>query len=137
MTLFLLSFAVWVVVLLRLRRKHLEPYRIEDYEPPPAETPDCTEADQEPDYFTTAEVWRLKSLKDEYFAVLGAIEQEQSDLKREYQHASDKRRSAISSKLTSLASRHATTTRVLSGLDSKIETLYNNTKISGYPSNSG
>jgi hypothetical protein len=123
--LFLLSVAVWVVVLLRLRRHHLEPYRIEEYEPPPVEEPACPEAEPTPDCFTAAEIERLKALKEEYFAVIDAIEQEQADLKKEYQHASDKRRSAISSKLTSLASRHAAATRMFCGVESKIEKLYN------------
>lgn len=126
-----------MVILLRLRRINLKPYRVDDCEPPPAEAPDCTEAAPATDYFTVEEIERLKALKEEYYSVIEAIEREQADLKKEYQHASDKRRSAISSKLTSLASRHAATTRVFCGIESKIEKLYNQTKASGYPSNSG
>jgi len=124
-TLFLLSVAVWMVILLRLRRIHLEPYRVEEYEPPPDEAPASPEAEPEPDYFTAEEIERLKEQKDEYFTVLDAIEREQADLKKEYKHASDKRRSAISSKLTSLARSHAATIRILSGIYSKIDKLYN------------
>lgn len=137
MTLFLLSVAVWMVILLRLRINHWEPYRVDDYESPPVEEPAFQEAEPEPDYFTAAEIERLKVLREEYFAVIDAIEQEQADLKKEYQHASEKRRSAISSKLTSLANRHAATTRISTSIDSKIEKLYNKISISGYPSNGG
>lgn len=124
MTLFLLNVAVWLI-LLHIRRNRLKPYRVEDDEQPAAEAPDRPETDPEQDCFTVEEIARLEDLKREYFTVLDAIEQEQADLKKEYQHASDKRRSAISSKLTSLASRHAATTRMFCGVESKIEKLYN------------
>ena len=78
-----------------------------------------------PDYFKQAEISRLQAQKQEYMILLDCIEQEQADLRQEYKNASEKRRSTISSKLTSLASRHAATNRTLSGIDSKIEKLYN------------
>ena len=78
-----------------------------------------------PDYFKQAEIDRLQAQKQEYMILLDCIEQEQADLQAEYKQASVKRRSAISSKLTSLASKHASTNRTLSGIDSKIEKLYN------------
>lgn len=112
MTLFLLIVVVWMVILLRLRRINVEEPALQETEPAP-------------DYFAAAEIERLKALKEEYFDVIDTIEQEQADLKKEYQHASDKRQSAISSKLTSLASRHAAATRIFVGLESKIEKLYN------------
>lgn len=118
MALFFLSVAAWLIIL-RRRRINLEPYRVEDYEPPPVEEPAT-------DSFATEEIERLKVIRDEYFSVIDAIEREQADLKKEYPHASDKRQSAISSKLTSLASRHAAVTRISVGLDSKIDQLYDN-----------
>ncbi len=124
MALFFLNVVLCLTILLRLRRNHLKPYCVEEYETPPDEAPSFPEPEPAPDYFTAEEIARLKDLKNEYFAVLDAIEQEQADLKKEYQHASDKRRSAISSKLTSLARSHAATTRILSGIYSKIDKLY-------------
>ena len=74
--------------------------------------------------FAKMEVDRLQALKQEYMQVLDNIEQEQADLQAEYKQASVKRKSAISSKLTSLARQHASTTKTLQGIDAKIEKQY-------------
>ena len=74
--------------------------------------------------FAKMEVERLQALKTEYMQVLDNIEQEQADLQAEYKQASVKRKSAISSKLTSLARQHASTTKTLQGIDAKIEKQY-------------
>ena len=81
--------------------------------------------------FAKMEVERLQALKQEYMQVLDNIEQEQADLQAEYKQASVKRKSAISAKLTSLARQHASTTKTLQGIDTKIEKLYNKTLLEG------
>jgi len=139
-TLLLMCWAVWVI-LRRLRRHHWAPYRVEDYTQPAEEAPAYTaaeyvlppyrpkrdpepEAEPAPDYFAAAEIERLEALKVEYCAALDAIEREQADLAAEYREASTKRRSTISAKQTTLAGRHAATTRTLANLDAKIERLW-------------
>ena len=117
----ILIFAVWRLYKHIKRHCMQYPYSITDYQQP--ENP--IESEQAPDYFKQAEIDRLQAQKMEYMALLDCIEQEQADLQAEYRQSSVKRRSQISSKLTSLASRHAATNRILSGLDSKIEKLYN------------
>jgi len=122
----ILIYAVWRLYKHIKRHCTRYPYLIEDYQQPQID--DCkpdTTTDSKPDYFSKAEIARLETQKLEYMALLDAIEREQADLQEEYKQASVKRRSAISSKLTSLASRHAATNRTLSGIDSKIEKLYN------------
>jgi len=131
----ILIFAVWRLYKRIKTHCLLNPYLPEDYKKP-IET-SYTIADYvlppykpkqeqvQPDYFTQAEISRLETQKAEYMLLLDAIEQEQADLRQEYKHASGKRRSTISSKLTSLASKHASTNKTLSGIDSKIEKLYN------------
>lgn len=130
----ILIFAVWRLYK-RIKRHCLaHPYLPEEHEKP-SETTNYSIADylpetipkeeQAPDYYKQAEIERLQAQKQEYMILLDAIEQEQADLQEEYKQASMKRRSAISSKLTSLASKHASTNRTLSGIDSKIEKLYN------------
>lgn len=126
--------ALWLIVRHIRRHRLTHRYRIDptdtvytvniaDYLPQtiPEAEPDPTP----PDYFTEAEVERLDALRTEYMELLDAIEQEQRDLRTEYDTASAKRRSAISSKLTTLAGRHAATTRTLHGIDTKRERLYN------------
>lgn len=70
------------------------------------------------------ELGRLEALQEEYRALLDAIENEQQALRRELPSASARRASAISSKLTTLAGRRASTTRTIATIDSKIDRLY-------------
>lgn len=73
---------------------------------------------------TEKELDRLVALQDEYRALLDAIDNEQQALRRELPSASARRASAISSKLTTLAGRRASTTRTIAMIDSKIDRLY-------------
>ena len=72
-----------------------------------------------PDDSIQEQIEQLDEIKDSYFAVLDAISREEKALKSEYIHASDKRRSTIAAKLTTLASKRASTLRTLQGLDAK------------------
>jgi len=113
--------AAWVI-LRRLRRIRLEPYRPEDYATPDTATE--SDFDPPPDYATAAEIERLEALRSEYMTLLDCIEREQADLCAEYREASTKRRAAISAKQTALAGRHAATTRTISGIDTKMSKLW-------------
>ena len=110
------------------------PYTVEDT-PPPVEftiadylPQSIPQAEEQPDNaaldYAAAEFERLQALRQEYMDVLDAVEREQQALKREYDSASIKRQSTIATRLTTLASRHAATTRTLNGIDSKIEKQY-------------
>ena len=73
---------------------------------------------------TEKELDRLVALQDEHRALLDAIDNEQQALKRELPSASARRASAISSKLTTLAGRRASTTRTIAMIDTRIDRLY-------------
>lgn len=131
-------YLIIVVALWRVLRRWRARCRALPYQPPSVEysvmdyiPQTTTQAEQDsiedstPDYWTAAELERLEVLKAEYMNVLDAIEQEQADLRAEYEGASVKRRSQISSKQTTLANRHATVTSKLNGIEAKAEKLYN------------
>ena len=76
------------------------------------------------DQQSRAEIERLQALQMEYRSYLDAIGQEEEALRQELQTASEKRASVISSKLTVLAGRRASTTRSVLMIDSRIDRLY-------------
>ena len=129
----IIIWALWRLCKRIKRHCSAHPYEIADYQAPDTSysiadyLPDVSEdeATENPAVdMAKAEIDRLKTLKLEYMAVLDGIESEQADLRTEYKQASVKRKSAISSKLTSLARQHASTTKTLQGIDAKIEKQY-------------
>lgn len=112
-------FALWLTIRKLRKRPRLE-YRIEDYAP---ELPQAKIDNPDLDY-AQAEIERLEALKLEYMEVLDCVEREQQALRREYDSASAKRQSAIATRLTTLANKHASATKTLSSFDSKIEKAY-------------
>ena len=123
---------IWLLIKLCKRIKaHCKayPYEITDYqiadylpETIPKE-PIEPEQLEPPDDSIQEQIEQLDEIKDSYFAVLDAINREEKALKSEYIQASDKRRSTIAAKLTTLASKRASTLRTLQGLDAKQKKL--------------